>query len=115
MQCCDRHRFNADPDPNFHVNTDPDPDPDWHQYNACPHADPTPSFTVLENLNFYFIFSHNIPTFNVGSFSSVSNVSCFQYFRQHIEIFRESLLFYQPFNFLGINTDRDRPDPDPSK
>ncbi len=41
----DRHRFYADPDPNFHVDVDPDPDPDWHQHDADPLADPTPSFT----------------------------------------------------------------------
>jgi hypothetical protein len=29
----DRHRFNADPGP------------DWHQNDADPHTDPTPSFT----------------------------------------------------------------------
>jgi hypothetical protein len=39
----DRHHFDADPDPNIHV--DADSDPDWHQYDADPHADPTPSFT----------------------------------------------------------------------
>jgi hypothetical protein len=34
--------FDAVPDPNFHVNVDPDPD--WHQNDAYPLADPTPSF-----------------------------------------------------------------------
>ncbi len=41
----DRHRFDADPDPTHHFDADPDPDPYWHQNNADPHADPTPSFT----------------------------------------------------------------------
>jgi hypothetical protein len=43
----DRHRFDADPDQNFHFGADPfpDPDSDWHQNDADPHADPTPSFT----------------------------------------------------------------------
>jgi hypothetical protein len=31
----DRHLFDADPDP----------DPDWHQNDADPHSDLTPSFT----------------------------------------------------------------------
>lgn len=34
-----RNRF----DPNFHF--DAGPDPDWHQNDAKPHADPTPTFT----------------------------------------------------------------------
>jgi hypothetical protein len=42
----DRHRVDADQDPgpdsNFHV--DAYPDPDWHQDDANPQADPTPSF-----------------------------------------------------------------------
>ncbi len=42
------------PDSNF--NTDPDPDPDMHQYDAVPHADPTPSSQVLEN-PIFFTFS----------------------------------------------------------
>jgi hypothetical protein len=33
----------SDTDPNFQV--DADPDTDWHQNDADPHADPTPSFT----------------------------------------------------------------------
>ncbi len=45
----DRHRFDAnlDPDQNFHVDADqdPGPDPDWHQNDADPQADATPSFT----------------------------------------------------------------------
>jgi hypothetical protein len=36
----------VDQHPNFHV--DSDPDPDWHQNNADPRADPTPSFTHVE-------------------------------------------------------------------
>jgi hypothetical protein len=45
----DRLRIDADPDPNFLVDTDPEtyPDPDWHQHDADPRADPTPSFTLV--------------------------------------------------------------------
>jgi hypothetical protein len=36
------------PDPTFHFDADPAPDsdqdPDWHQNNADPHVNPTPSF-----------------------------------------------------------------------
>ncbi len=41
----DRNRFDADPDPNLHFDANPDPDPDsnWHQNDADPHADCTPS------------------------------------------------------------------------
>jgi hypothetical protein len=41
----DRHRFDADPNSTLHFDADPDPVPDWHQNNADPHADPTPSST----------------------------------------------------------------------
>jgi hypothetical protein len=47
--------FVADPDPNIHVDANPDPDLDWHQHNAYPLADPTPSFTVVgKSIFFYF-------------------------------------------------------------
>ncbi len=49
----DRHRFDADPDPNFHVDVDPDPDPDWHQNDADPHADPTPTVTHVGKCAFF--------------------------------------------------------------
>jgi hypothetical protein len=67
----DRHRFDADPGPNFHVDADPDPDPDpdWHQYDAYPHADPTPSFTHIGKSNFFGQFT------KFFSFSSVSKMS----------------------------------------
>ncbi len=46
----------ADPDPNFHVDANPDPALDWHQNNADPHADPTPTFTnVKKSYFFYFV------------------------------------------------------------
>ncbi len=66
----DKQPFYADPDPNFHVDVDPDPDPDWHQNNADPHTDPTPSFTHVLTL-----LVPILPLYNVLSFSSVSNVS----------------------------------------
>jgi hypothetical protein len=78
-QCCDRHRFDVDPDPNFHV--DAGPDPDWHQNDVDPLA------SCGSYPKFFFTFSHNIATFHCVSFSSVSIVSCFQYFGQHFEIF----------------------------
>jgi hypothetical protein len=51
----DRHNFDADPDP----------DPDLHQYDANPHADPTPTFThvgkypsvhTTVSINFYTFY-----------------------------------------------------------
>jgi hypothetical protein len=42
-----------DPDPNFHVDADPDPDPGWHQNEADPYADPTPSFTHVGKSEFF--------------------------------------------------------------
>ncbi len=76
----DQHRFNAslEPDPNFQVDADLDPDPDWHQNDADPHADLTPSLTYVGILIFSFLFTFsrkNIATFHCVSFSSVSNVS----------------------------------------
>jgi hypothetical protein len=56
----------ADPNPNFHVDAYPDPDPDldsadWHQNEADPHADPTPSFTHAGKSEYFFVtFSHSI-------------------------------------------------------
>ncbi len=58
----DWHCFDADPNPNFHVDADPDPDPEWHQNEADPHADPTPSFTHVGKLEYFFTFSHSIAT-----------------------------------------------------
>jgi hypothetical protein len=57
----DRHRFDADSDavPTLHVDADPDPDPDWHQNNADPHADPSPSFTPVEEVRGFFTFIHS--------------------------------------------------------
>jgi hypothetical protein len=54
----DRHRFDADPDtvPNFQVDAGPDPDPNWHQNDADPHADPTPSFTHVEKSEYLLIY-----------------------------------------------------------
>jgi hypothetical protein len=33
--------------PNFHFDVDPDPDPERRQNDADPHADPSPSFTLV--------------------------------------------------------------------
>jgi hypothetical protein len=67
----------SDQDPNFHF--DADPDPDWHQNNADPHADPTPSFTNFGKSHFFY-------------FLSLYNVKCairHSVFGQHIEISRK--------------------------
>jgi hypothetical protein len=69
----DRHHFDADPDPNIHV--DADSDPDWHQYDADPLADPTPSFTHFVKSEFFSTFGQLLPVNSVLSFSSMSNVS----------------------------------------
>ncbi len=56
----DQHCFDADPDLNlnFHVDAAPDPDPDpgpvWHQNDADPHANPTPSFTHVGKSYFFY-------------------------------------------------------------
>ncbi len=63
----------------FHVVADTDPDPDWHQNDADPHADSSPSLHMLENKIFKITFSHSIVIYNVISFSSVSNISYFLY------------------------------------
>ncbi len=64
----DRHRFKADPvpDQNFHVDADPDRerDPDWHQNNADPHANPTPSFTHVGKSEFSFYLVTALPVYN---------------------------------------------------
>jgi hypothetical protein len=54
----DRHRFDADPDPdpNFHVDADPDPNLDWHQNNADPRVDLSPSFTHVGKSEYFFYF-----------------------------------------------------------
>jgi hypothetical protein len=49
----DLHCFDADPDFHFDADPDPDPVPERHQYDADPHANPTPSFPMLKNRNFF--------------------------------------------------------------
>ncbi len=66
----DRHRYDADPNPNFLV--DLDPDPDWHQNDASPHADPTPSFTHVGKSFIFYFFIIALPL--ILSSSSVSIV-----------------------------------------
>jgi hypothetical protein len=51
----DQHRFDAVPDLNFDVDADPDPDPDWHQNDADPHSDPTPSFIYVGKSDFLIL------------------------------------------------------------
>jgi hypothetical protein len=58
----DPHRCDTDPDPNFYVDADP-------------HADPTPSFTLVIKSEFFLLLVTAFPVYNVLSFSSVSNVS----------------------------------------
>jgi hypothetical protein len=53
---------------------DPDPDPDWHQNDADPHADPTPSFTHVGKSDIFLLLVTALPVYYVLSFSSVSNV-----------------------------------------
>jgi hypothetical protein len=65
--------------PNFHFDADPNPDPDWHQNDADPHADRTPSFTYVGKSE-KFTFSHNIASLQWLSFSSVSKMSSFSVF-----------------------------------
>jgi hypothetical protein len=76
---------------------------------------------MLENQNFYFIFSQNILTYNVLSFSSVSNAQMCHVFRILASILTTAYrtVLFQHFHFLGIDTDPDwhalKADPDPSK
>jgi hypothetical protein len=47
---------------------DPNPDPD--QYDADPHADPTPSFTLVGKSRFFkTLLVTALPVYNVLSFS----------------------------------------------
>jgi hypothetical protein len=60
---------------NFHIDADPDQDPDWHQNDADPYRDLTPSFTLVGKSELFFKFCVTaLPAYNVLSFSSVSNV-----------------------------------------
>jgi hypothetical protein len=56
----DRHRLDADPDPKFHVDADPDPNLDWHQNNADPHVDLSPSFTQVGKSEYFVTFIHSM-------------------------------------------------------
>jgi hypothetical protein len=60
----DRNRVDANPDPDFYVDADPDPDRDWHQNDADPHADPTPSFTRWK-ISFFLLFVTALEVYNV--------------------------------------------------
>jgi hypothetical protein len=70
----DRHRFDAESDPKttFHFDADPDLDPDWHQNNADPHADPTPSFAHVGKLGKILLFLFTVMSvYNVFLFLSL--------------------------------------------
>jgi hypothetical protein len=55
----------ADPDQNFMLMPMyPDPDPDWHQKDANPHADPTPSVTHVGKSNFFLLLVTAFPVYN---------------------------------------------------
>jgi hypothetical protein len=62
-----RHRFDATPDldPTFHFNADPDQE--WHQNNANPHANLTPSLYI-----FFLLLFTAMSVYNVFLFSNVS-------------------------------------------
>ncbi len=63
-QCVvDRHGYDARSGSEFPY-VDADPDPDWHQYNADPHADPTPSFTHVRKSKLLLIVTA-LPVYNV--------------------------------------------------
>ncbi len=91
----DQHWFDANPDPNFYFVGNPDPDPDPGR--------PTPSFTYLITA---------LPLYNVLSFSSVSHVTYVFSIFDSILKFSGKRRFDQLFDFLGIDTDPDQPDPD---
>ncbi len=97
----DRHRIDADADP----------DPDLHQNYADPHADPAPSVTHVGKCYFFLLLVTALQVYNVLRVSSVSN---FKYLRQLIEIlWKKYTVVYKYFHMPGIDTDPDRPDPDP--
>jgi hypothetical protein len=83
----DPHRLNADPDPTFHVDADPDPDPDWHQNDADPLADHTPSFKNHKYFLNCWSQQCQFTTFYLSHQCQICHN--FQYFGQHIEIFRK--------------------------
>jgi hypothetical protein len=93
----------------------PPPNPDfWHQNNADPHADPTPSFTHNGKIWIFSPFSHSIATLQCSII--LISVNCdllFQYpvlWIAYWNFLENSLLLYQHFQKLRIDTD-----PDPSK
>jgi hypothetical protein len=74
----DRHCFDADSDsvPTLHV--DADPDPDWHQNDAHPYADPSPSFTPVEEVRGFSLLFTAIPVYNDFPVSSIVKMSLFR-------------------------------------
>jgi hypothetical protein len=78
----DRHIVSADldSDPTLHVDAVPDPDPDWHQNDADPHADPTPSFTPIEDIRGSSLLFTTMLVYNDVPFSSIAKVHDFTYF-----------------------------------
>ncbi len=97
----DQHPFDADPDPNFHVDVDSDPVPDWHQNDADLMRILTQLSHMLENALFLLL----VTALQVNNVLPVSSVSNFKYLIQLIEILWKK--------YCGIDTDPDRPDPDP--
>jgi hypothetical protein len=106
----DRHRFDADtdPDPNFHCNTGPDSD--WHQNDANSHADPIQCFAHIRKSEFFYTFTVDTA---FPDLISGKGVIIFRIL-DSIEIFwkKHSLSTY---SLVGIYTDPDRPDPDPTR
>jgi hypothetical protein len=62
-------------DPTFYFDADPDPDADWHQNNADPHADHTPSFTHNGKWANFFTVVHSNASLRCFSFIISGNVS----------------------------------------
>jgi hypothetical protein len=92
---------------------DANPDTDWHQKDADPHADPTPSSTHTgksECFNYFLSLHCQFTMFYLSHQSQM--VQNFQYFAHKIEIFLKKF-FYQLFHLFGTNNVPDRPDPDP--
>jgi hypothetical protein len=68
----DRHIVSM-PDPD----AVPDPDPDWHQNDADPHVDLTPSFTQVGNKGKNLLLFATMPVYNVFTLSLVAKVPSF--------------------------------------
>ncbi len=76
--------------------------------DADPHADPNPTATHDRKCAFLLL----VTALQVHNVLPVSSVSNFKYLRQLIEILWK-IIVYKYFHMPGIDTDPDRPDPDP--